>query len=302
MYFHSSYNDAVEQESALPRWRQEYRQVSSGAYDGQVSALRMPGVEIYREKINVATEQAFSAPEGSMIFYYYPKNDMSQLIGGEERLSKAGFAFDWIDRVGFMDADSDLLMVVVDQPDMAQYDPALSGYVCGPMSAQADFLAEWLSSLIRTADVTSTDQRQVSMEKVLPGLIQDRLDLLVENSRLIEPRAMVEGERIYRRLRDRLADFTSEDFPSIRALASDLGIETRILRRICRTYAGIPLDQMLIYLRLNGARRDLILAREQGKSVSEVAMDWGFMHWGRFAGRYKLLFGEMPSATLRQGG
>ncbi|TYC63058.1 helix-turn-helix domain-containing protein [Stappia sp. BW2] len=301
MYYRYSYNDAVEQESALPRWHQEYRQISTGSYDGQVLALRMPGVEIYREQINVATEQVYSAPEGSMVFYYYPKNDMTQLIQGEEMLSKAGFAFDWVDRVGIMDTNSDLLMVVVDQPDIARNPSAFSGFVCGPMSEQADFLAEWLNSLIHIAKITSCDHQQMSMKNVLPGLIQDRLDLLAENSQLIEPPAIVEGERIYRRLRDHLEDFTPEHIPSVRSLASDLGIETHKLRQVCREYAGLPLERMLIYLRLNGARRDLISAREQGKSVSEVAMDWGFMHWGRFAGRYKLLFGETPSTTLRQG-
>jgi AraC family ethanolamine operon transcriptional activator len=29
-------------------------------------------------------------------------------------------------------------------------------------------------------------------------------------------------------------------------------------------------------------------------------MDWGFMHWSRFAARYRDLFGEPPSETLSQ--
>ena len=67
MYFETTFHDATEQEASLPGWRQEYRQVSTGGYDGRTMAILLPGVEILRETISVGTEQMFSAPEGSMI-------------------------------------------------------------------------------------------------------------------------------------------------------------------------------------------------------------------------------------------
>jgi AraC family ethanolamine operon transcriptional activator len=52
-------------------------------------------------------------------------------------------------------------------------------------------------------------------------------------------------------------------------------------------------------LRLNIVRRRLMATRQTEVSVSQAAADQGFIHLGHFTERYKLLFREMPSETLR---
>jgi AraC-like DNA-binding protein len=51
-------------------------------------------------------------------------------------------------------------------------------------------------------------------------------------------------------------------------------------------------------MRLNGAYQDLRTSKSKNK-VSEVAIDWGFNHLGRFAKQYKRMFGKLPSETFR---
>jgi AraC-like DNA-binding protein len=36
------------------------------------------------------------------------------------------------------------------------------------------------------------------------------------------------------------------------------------------------------------------------RSVTELAMDYGFLHLGRFSEVYRQRFGELPSETFRQ--
>ena len=52
-------------------------------------------------------------------------------------------------------------------------------------------------------------------------------------------------------------------------------------------------------LRLNAARQDL-LEGARGRRVTDVALDWGFVHFGWFSQDYRRLFGETPSQTLRR--
>jgi AraC-like DNA-binding protein len=53
----------------------------------------------------------------------------------------------------------------------------------------------------------------------------------------------------------------------------------------------------LKHVRLEKVRQDLLIARGR-KSVTTIAMDWGFSHLGRFARDYRARFGELPSETL----
>ena len=46
--------------------------------------------------------------------------------------------------------------------------------------------------------------------------------------------------------------------------------------------------------------RDLVLARDRPARVTDIAMDHGFVHLGRFAEQYRRFFGETPSQTLRR--
>lgn len=51
-------------------------------------------------------------------------------------------------------------------------------------------------------------------------------------------------------------------------------------------------------LRLQGARHAL-LRRGDGAGVSEIALEYGFTHLGKFSVDYRRMFGERPSETLR---
>ena len=79
-----------------------------------------------------------------------------------------------------------------------------------------------------------------------------------------------------------------------------LGISERGLRLHCQEQLGMSPIRYLWLRRMNQARRALAHADPTIKTVTEVANDHGFAELGRFAVRYRKLFGELPSVTLRR--
>ena len=60
--------------------------------------------------------------------------------------------------------------------------------------------------------------------------------------------------------------------------------------------------RFVIHDRLNEVRRALSDPRAAHATVTDIATEHGFFELGRFAGRYKAVFGETPSQTLREHG
>ena len=83
--------------------------------------------------------------------------------------------------------------------------------------------------------------------------------------------------------------------------ASDLarltGVSYPTLRRIFLEWFGISPLQYLFLKRLYLSRRRLLSG--EYATVSEAATSCGFWELGRFAQRYRILFGELPSDTLK---
>jgi AraC-like DNA-binding protein len=81
-------------------------------------------------------------------------------------------------------------------------------------------------------------------------------------------------------------------------LADRLGVTLRCLQVGFRKQFGCTLSDYLFRRRLDLARAQLAVATD-GSTVTGVALDCGFVNVGAFAKRYRSVFGELPSQTLR---
>ncbi|MCS0496959.1 helix-turn-helix transcriptional regulator [Ancylobacter sp. MQZ15Z-1] len=89
-----------------------------------------------------------------------------------------------------------------------------------------------------------------------------------------------------------------DDLPTLADICAAVGVCERTLQYAFREYVGISPLAYLRLCRLSRARAMLLAATPEETSVTQVAMRLGFLHLGRFAGDYKQMFEETPSATL----
>ena len=77
-------------------------------------------------------------------------------------------------------------------------------------------------------------------------------------------------------------------------------VSERALAYAFKEVMGLTPMAYLIRLRLHRVRQALLAATHESTTVSAVALDWGFWHFGEFSHAYKECFGELPSDTLRR--
>ena len=101
------------------------------------------------------------------------------------------------------------------------------------------------------------------------------------------------------RLAEDYANGNPEDGLRIVDLCSVTGVSERTLQYAFQECLGISPINYLKRLRLHRARRQLKIADPKRTTVSAIACQTGFWHFGEFSKAYKALFNESPSMTLK---
>lgn len=99
----------------------------------------------------------------------------------------------------------------------------------------------------------------------------------------------------------RVVEFLREHahlLPDITQLCEVAQLSERSLQYGFKEKYGVTPVQYLRLIRLNGAHKALLNADKSTTTVAQIALNWGFVEFGRFARDYKSLFEQLPSQTL----
>jgi AraC family ethanolamine operon transcriptional activator len=113
-----------------------------------------------------------------------------------------------------------------------------------------------------------------------------------------EGRPKVPRQEIIRRSME-LLDQQAGKLVSVRDLAAAASVSERTLRTAFNEYFGVGPVRYLQLRQLHQIHRALKAADPEEVAVSQILVEQGEWAFGRFASRYRQLFGELPSETLR---
>ena len=114
-----------------------------------------------------------------------------------------------------------------------------------------------------------------------------------------EGRPRLPRQEIIRRSKELMEERDGEPI-HLDDLAAAAKVSERTLRTAFHEYFGVGPGGYLQLQQLHQIYRALRAADPEGASVSEILFRHGVWRFSRFAARYRRLFGERPSQTLRK--
>lgn len=304
--------DADEHAAGLNHWQQDYEQLSAGGFCGTLEEVWFDNIQFFREKTNQVMHETGKAWEGSRTVGLSVRLGNDGFFSGHplqpDSLFTLGNGGDFSFRTP---QNFDLLAVTVDAVSLREYGEKLWQVdteqrmpqvgLIHPSVAATDALRQFLLVLLSTLE---TNPKLLNYTPIRSGIEQEVFNRIIctVNEAPAQQPEMEPGSRhrIVALARDYLLAHSDEPV-TVADLCTALNVSRRTLQYSFQAVLSINPVAWLRAMRLNNVRRSLKVARgTPGATVADIAARWGFWHLSAFAADYKLMFGELPSQTLRQ--
>jgi AraC family ethanolamine operon transcriptional activator len=293
----SSSTDVDEHCAGLGRWRLNYDQISSGAFQGSFTQLSLPHVDAFREVTSQQVRQYGRLGSGSFGIGL-PWRDT-----GEVNCNGSSIA-------GCKAKAFELRGVIMS-----------AALIESLMVAMNVELPRDVWHQLRALDIAPEPIRRI---RHLLTMVQDTIDHApwtfasaaarqhLEDSLLVEivdmlptarPCDDVRGGAARKRIVDRACDLMLsrlDDPLSILEVCRCVGASRRKLNYCFQEVLGASPISYLRAVRLNRVRRLLRQCEDDRSGVYDIAVRYGFWHFSQFSLDYKRHFAELPSETLRR--
>ena len=122
------------------------------------------------------------------------------------------------------------------------------------------------------------------------------LALLGNNVQRVQPQAQASS---FEQVADYIEQHLTQEI-GIDQLSTIARVSERSLYALFERHAGITPKDYIRQRKLERIHAQLLDPASKVRSVTEVALDHGFLHLGRFAESYRRCFGELPSETYKR--
>lgn len=304
----SRFDEPALQASALAGWDLHYVQLTPGRFEGASRELRLPGIQLARERNNVTVNQFGRTLRGSVVFGS-PVQVAGPIVVNGRALPPASIGILGSGReLDAVQPPMDLMVLAIDEDLLRAY--VRDTEACEAWTLPAGHAA-CVDDAERARGFSTRLFQALEAAFAAPDLLQGpalgalQEDLLALAAPLIagygrpqaESRCLFAHAQVVRRARDFLQQRIA-DTVQVSDLCRHLRVSRRALQYAFIDVTGTTPAAYLRLLRLNGARRDLLRSRDGAVQVKEVLARWGFWHFSRFSADYRRMYGELPSATL----
>lgn len=288
----------------------QYTQLQKGYLTGNYAEANLGDVQIFRECLTTgarikgapaSTFLPFAAilPESGAFSYCGKKSDSSsmfQATGGEWDIC-------FNHRLDYVCAAFNRETLSINYEQLAGRELPIELLISKARLTSSHALSQYVhgvATILETAQIHPDIFENTPIQRMLSAtVLKLALNALMPSTQHIEKIKPQSLRTIgVRRVIDYL-QIHAASLPSIPELCKIANLSERSLEYGFREYLGVTPIRYLRLVRLNGVRRDLLMATPEKKTIVNIALNWGFLELGRFSGEYRQLFNELPSKTLR---
>lgn len=285
--------------ASAPAWKQRYQQISCGTMRSALAEVTSGDVHVFHKWMSERVVQQGCLPAGQLCFAILarPPADTPR-VQGHELLQDSLFMLRSGDEFTLQrPRGMELLAVTFERETFLR--------LLDVRPWHPDARALLSRSVVRVAGL-----RLQRLRRQLLGRFEGKV--APEPAALFDALANLFGDAVEARQRvgpasagfivaacHRIVAASGASPPGIDALCARLRTSRRTLQNSFRQVADTTPVHYLRSVRLNAVRQRLASTRPDDLSISQAATDAGFDHLSHFSGRYRTLFGELPSQTPR---
>lgn len=308
-------HDADDHAHNLTGWDQLYDQLSAGRFSGQLTELRLPQMQIFRESTSQALRQSCRVWSDSFWFgvphasgsenQALPTRINGRLHGHNDIMVRPGSEpFELVTppshslfgvvvkRLALMDAANAQGCVV----DWAALQGAELLHV---QDAARSLCVQTLQALLQPDPMAQHGMGRRHADGLQDAVLDVMLHMLDSSEVDTSTRnSFARRQGVVSRARAHLLAHPDQPV-TVPELCQQLHVSRRTLQYCFEDVLGFSPIQYLRAIRLNGARRHLREPNPCHQTVHDVAAHWGFWHLSQFSSDYRKLFSETPSETRK---
>ncbi len=305
-------NDVLLQARALPNWQKEYVQITPGKFKGSLMNISLGSVQLFRESMDKAVDQQGRAWPNCLTVGIPLKFEGDGFWCGDKLERNSIFFLKPNSDLKFRSPRfSDFCLVVVDIDALRKYSaetgwplPSDIDQLGGAIPAPQELCNNLRNTFVEIFEDIGRNPSVLNEQNIRQALLSQVMNALlygISGLEKIVPHRP--GQFVHRHIVEKARDFILSrkgNPPSVLDICNELRVSRRILHYSFQKVLAINPVTFLRYIRLHGARQELITEPPGRFLISEIAAHWGFWTPGIFCTYYKELFGETPTATVRQ--